>query len=337
MEAILKRGVLTRVFSVVTILWGILAFRHNFMLNAQSPVSWITVRDTREEAFSIEVPKGWKISGGMFRYAIAYPRPHINMISPDGKTTVRVGDATIPNYSTPNPWIPAKFAGQDSVAPYPTGDVFATKYGQARFSTMCQSVQVKESHPKTPKYHQPGQGMVRVTGGETNFTCTANGQPMAGYVYAETLLVGTGGPNSKWYVVALGSYLAPAAQAEAAGDILKHSGDSIALNPEWVTMQNRLVAAATRINLQTAQHTMDDIAKTNARQAQWSKNMRQQTDNFNDILNGVTLIRDPTSGVVREVPTMGGGPIWIDPHNDVVVNSALSPGSAFHPLTPISR
>jgi hypothetical protein len=31
--------------------------------------SWVTVRDTREKAFSIQVPQGWKTYGGLFRFS----------------------------------------------------------------------------------------------------------------------------------------------------------------------------------------------------------------------------------------------------------------------------
>jgi hypothetical protein len=31
-------------------------------------MSWVTMRDTREKAFSIQVPQGWKTYGGLFRF-----------------------------------------------------------------------------------------------------------------------------------------------------------------------------------------------------------------------------------------------------------------------------
>src|ERR1700722_15599215 len=32
-------------------------------------LSWVTVRDTREKAFSIQVPQDWKTYGGLFRFS----------------------------------------------------------------------------------------------------------------------------------------------------------------------------------------------------------------------------------------------------------------------------
>jgi hypothetical protein len=154
---------------------------------------------------------------------------------------------------------------------------------------------------------------------------------MTGYVYAETMLVKFVGPTANWYVVALASYLAPVAQARTAGELLKHVADSIVLNPEWVAKQKQLVALATRINYGTAAANVQATNEMNARQEQWKKMMRGETANFNDILNGLTFTRDPTTGVEREVPTGPGGQKWIDNQNNVA-SGAMQPGPAYHPL-----
>lgn len=333
MEAIVRRNAFIGLFVIAVVVGAILALNHPSMLNAESPVSWVTVRDTREQAFSIDVPKGWKIYGGMFRFGMVNARPFVDMTSPDGKSNIRVGDATIPGYSTPSPWIPRQ---TPNVAPYPSGGVFSKKYGQARFGTMCQSLQVLQSHAMTPKYHQPGQGMVRTTGGEAVFTCSDKGQAMAGCVYAETLLVGTGGPNSQWYVVALGSFLAPVDKSQAAGEMLKHSGESLRLNLEWAKMEQQLVDQETdRINNAT-RASMAMGAAQRDHQAKIMGMQQQQNDSFNDVINGVTFTRDPQTGQTREVQTLQGGPKWVNGRG-TVVDSAMSPGPAFHQLEVISR
>jgi hypothetical protein len=301
-------------------------------------VAWVTLRDSREQAFSIQVPQGWKVAGGMFRYKIVYPRPTVDMTSPDGMTNVRVGDATIPNYQTPNlnPYLP-KTAGGPPVANYAAGDVFAGKYGQARFGSMCQSLQLKSSQTEQPKYSQQVQGYVQATAGIANFSCTLNGKPMTGYVYAETMLVkGAFGQPSTWYVTALGSYLAPAAQAQAASAILQYSASTLTMNPNWTAWQKYLVAMGTRINLNTAQKTKEATDAMNAREAQWRKMMAGETDDFNDILNGTTFTLDPTTGQQYEVPTGPGGQKWMDDQNHVA-SAAMQPGPAYHALQTIGH
>src|ERR1035441_619868 len=91
-EAKMKRNLLVDLILVSVILAVALAFRRGSGLFAEGGVSWITVRDTREQAFSIDVPKGWKTYGGMFRFSSVDARPFVDMTSPDGKTNIRVGD-----------------------------------------------------------------------------------------------------------------------------------------------------------------------------------------------------------------------------------------------------
>jgi hypothetical protein len=64
-------------------------------------VAWTSWQDPNEQAFTVEVPKGWTIKGGAFRIGYSDVRPMVDMISPDGKTEVRLGDVAIPPYAIP--------------------------------------------------------------------------------------------------------------------------------------------------------------------------------------------------------------------------------------------
>jgi hypothetical protein len=299
-------------------------------------VEWTTMRDGREQAFSIQVPKGWNVNGGLFRYRIAYPRPTVDMTSPDGKTTVMVGDATIPNYQTPVSYrMPGGQQGPP-VEPYASGDVYAGKYGLARFKSMCQSVELKGSEPEQPKFSK-SNGYVQSTAGQATFSCTLNGEPMTGYVYAETMLVkGMYLQPSNWYVMALGSYLAPAGQAQQAGDILEHAGTTIKYNPEWTAFQNWITSQGTKILITIANITKQNTEAMDEHQKQWSKMMAGETDDFNDILTGTTFVQNNATGQTYEVATGQGGQKWMN-SQQTVVTSAMQPGGDFVPLTAISH
>jgi hypothetical protein len=302
-------------------------------------VAWVTVRDARELAFSISVPQGWKVVGGMFRYRIAYPRPIVDMTSPDGMTNVRVGDNTIPNYQNPNPnpYLPKVPNNFTPVAVYTSGQVFAQKYGLDRFGAMCQGIQVTGSQTSQPKYSQQVPGYVQASAGSANFSCTMNGQAMAGYVYAETMQVGANRMMpANWYETALGSWLAPAAQAQNASAILTYSTGSMVMNPDWAAWQNFLVAQATKINLITAAKTKQATAEMDAREAQWRQMMAGEVDDFNDILTGTTFGMDPATGQPVEIPTGNGGPEWMDGQNNVQ-SAAMQPGPAYQQVQPMSH
>jgi len=300
-------------------------------------VSWETVRDNREHAFSLDVPRGWKTYGGLFRFSLIDARPFVDMTSPDGKINVRVGDASVPPYSTPKNGFAQVRAIQLRQSPYVTGDQFAVKYGQMRFGHMCQGLQLTRSQVKQPKFGAAGQGAMRTTAGEAVFSCNVNGQPTTGYVYAETFIVGYGGPIANWSVVALGSVFAPTDQAMAAVQLLTHAGQSLVMNPAWSQMQRGFENLVAQQNMVQAMATIRRTAQMNADQQRVIQNMGHEQDNFNDIINGVALKRDPTTGQEYEVPLGTGGSQWIDPGTNLVVETALSPGAGFNQLETISR
>jgi|SRR5450631_1574921 hypothetical protein len=293
-------------------------------------VNWVTVRDTREKAFSIQVPQGWKTFGGLFRFSTIDARMIVDMTSPDGLTNLRMGDSSVPQYRVPGPFLPPG----PGVAAYAAGNVYAAKYGQARFASMCQGLQLTKSDAMPPKYHPAGGGMSRTTGGEAFFSCTKNGAPMSAYVYAETTLMGPGGPGSSWLVVALGSSIAPAEQAAAASAMLEHSGESLMMNPAWIGMQNQLNNMAIR---QIDASTQATIAATNVAVAhQQAMISALQNDSFNDVINGVQQMQDTSTGQHYVTPLGTGKSQWA--YGDkAVVESGLSPGPGFNQLTPVNH
>ena len=294
-------------------------------------VSWITVRDPREQGFSIDVPKGWKTYGGLFRFSNTDVRMLVDSTSPDQAVNLRIGDSMVPPYQVPGPFV----RPGPGVAAYASGQVFSTKYGQARFSSLCTGVKVTKSDAVPPKYHSPGSGLIHVTGGEAYFTCTRNGAPMSAYVYSETQLVGNGAPPSNWTVVALASVLAPTAQGTASGALLAKMGGSLAMNPQWTAMQQNLDnQAIAQLNANTAA-TIQRTQAENQREQGIMAASDAQEQNFDDVINGVAYTVNPATGQTQTVPLGNGAASWVD--GGTMVQSAMSPGAGFTQLQTISR
>jgi hypothetical protein len=304
---------------------------------AAQQASWVTMRDNREQAFSLEVPRGWKTYGGLFRFSLIDARPFVDMTSPDGKVNVRIGDASVPPYSAPKNGFAQVRAMQLRQSPYVTGDQFAVKYGQARFRSMCQGLRLDRSQAKQPHFNSASGGSMRVTAGEAVFSCSVNGQPTTGYVYAETFIVGYGGAIGNWSVVSLGSVFAPTDRAMDAVKMLVHSAQTEVFNPQWAQMQHGFENMVARSNMAQAMATIRQTAAMNADQQRVIHNMDHEQPNFNDIINGVQLTRDPATGQEYETPLGQGGPQWIDPSRNGVVESGLSPGAGYGQLQTISR
>ena len=67
-----------------------------------SALVWTRFEDPFEQSFSLEVPKGWTVRGGLFRMGYSDERPMVDLLSPDGFVNVRLGDLAIPTYALPN-------------------------------------------------------------------------------------------------------------------------------------------------------------------------------------------------------------------------------------------
>src|SRR5579871_2380356 len=117
-----------------------------------SAVSWTQFADPFEHAFSLQVPQGWTIQGGLFRMGFSDERLMVNMRSPDGKIEIRFGDISVPSYTPPNQFHMREGAVYDLgaqaqmvVAHYRTGPEFAVLYAHARFAHTCKNPQAPPS------------------------------------------------------------------------------------------------------------------------------------------------------------------------------------------------
>jgi hypothetical protein len=296
---------------------------------ASGHAQWVTVVDSREQAFSVEVIKGWQTHGGLFRFSSIDARAMVDMTSPDGKTNLRLGDAAIP--ADPRPVGRTGGARGGGI----TGEYFAVKYGSARFAQLCQSLKLEKSAEKKPHQviNQPGQ---RTTAGEATFSCTVNGTPTTAYVYAETFIVGSE-PLAIWQLIGLGSFITPTDRVNETVQQLLHQYGTYAINPAWVAIQNRLNQQQAQKNMNNAFATIRETERLNQYQHMMIDNMVHEEESMDDIINGVAVKVDPSTGKKYEVPLGKGGPQWVENNSNRVVNSALAPGAGFAQLQQSDR
>jgi len=159
--------------------------------------SWTVFQDPAEQAFSLQVPTGWKITGGLYRFGPLDPRAMVDMVSPNGKTDIRFGDYHVPPFATlsttmrqlgwreGHPYSPRNMA-QQIVANYRPGWVFADLYGQGRFSSGCTRLNLKSMRKVNPVH--PSGPYMTTTAGEVVYTCDSSSGPKLAYVFAETQL-----------------------------------------------------------------------------------------------------------------------------------------------------
>jgi len=297
---------------------------------------WTTFQDPAEQAFQIQVPKGWKITGGTYRFGKLDPRIMIDMVSPDGKTNVRIGDYHVPPFA---PLVPTMISlgwreghpyspngvAQEIVANYRPGWVFADLYGQGRFSSMCRHLGLKSMKQQTPVHSAAPN--TTITAGDVVYSCDSADGPQIAYVFAETQFYRMQS-NGTWLVSWLYSFIAPQNRAQDALKIALQSLSTITINPQWEYRQLQLNGAAGDAAMAEFRKAMSDIHADYERRSAASQS---QFDSMDRAIRGVDLTVDPVDGKQREVGIGTGGAHWINGLGDVI-NSPDQPGPDSHRL-----
>ncbi len=322
-------------------------------LSSAPDVKWVKFQDPYEHAFTIDVPAGWTVKGGLFRLGYSDYRPMLDLQSPDGNINIRSGDVAIPSYTFPSQYHQKEgeiydlgAQAQMVVARYHTGQEFAGLYALTHFKTLCQTLTPQDADQSSP-VHEPEVANTKTTTGAIAYRCdsgtSAKVSSRAAYVYARSSVV----QEAIWQVTTLVSYLAPPEQVPLVRNILMHASQSFQLDPQWIEHQKQMDADGLKYQVERqrqrraalTQQVRQFEASMQAMRNQVSAFARQQNaqarqvESFTNILTGITPTIDPLSGETRNVWTGPKSGYWVNGQG-TVVNSNLSPGAGFHPLTP---
>jgi hypothetical protein len=223
-------------------------------------------RDPKERMFELDVPDGWTVEGGLFRYGPADARTEVHAVSPDGRIRASVGDATLPPYALPTPSLEEAglregmeydpgFGTKYVVRRYETGAQYARDYAVRRLSPGMRGLTNWESRDRPAAseaiqeiYEDGGTVFEQVSIGDVTFSGTTSTGPLSGYCLAATMRSGVPGvTGGVWTVNLLYSYTAPPEREAEARTVLRRMAASFRLNPEWVAAQQGLAAPLTRI------------------------------------------------------------------------------------------
>lgn len=314
-------------------------------------VAWTQFQDPFEHAFSVEVPQGWTVRGGLFRLGYSDERPMVDMRSPDGSVEIRLGDVAIPSYA-----LPSQFHNREGeiydlgaqaqlvVARYRTGPEFAVLYAHARFAADCRQPQPDAGVGdfSVPNYVPPGASPVPQSPGQIAYRCeTASGTKVA-FAYAKTAE-----SQGIWQITTLVSFLAPPDKVALAKSIALHSARSFQLSSAWIEYQKQMDAEGLAYQRMRQQGRRQQIAaqvqqfeaRMQAMQNQVNAFERRQAmqagqvQDFTNALNGITPTTDPLTGEHRDVWTGPKANYWVNGLGQVV-NSTNAPSGNWHQLQP---
>lgn len=315
-------------------------------------MAWTTFQDPFEQAFSLEVPQGWKVRGGLFRMGFSDERPMVDLLSPDGRINVRLGDVSIPTYTSPSPnhtreGEPYDLGAQAQlvVARYRTGPEFAVMYSHVRFYQDCHDAagDAGDLGFTVPDYIPVEGPAPKSSAGAIAYHCGSGANERIAFAYAKTAQMG-----ALWGVPAMGSFLSPPDKVAVAKAVLLHCAQTFKLIPAWIEKQKQMDAYALQYQRARQQQRMQALAqqvqqfeaKMQAMRAQVSSFERHQqaqadqVTSFTQALRGVTPTIDPFTGEAKEVWTGQSSSYWENGRGDVVNSVNAPPGNWVHmPVT----
>jgi hypothetical protein len=336
-----------------TILFSLVLFAQPISVRGatSSNVAWTTFQDPVETAFTLDVPQGWTVKGGLFRLGFSDARPMVDLASPDGQTNIRLGDAAIPSYFVPNQLHSTEgqiydlgAQAQMIVAKYRSGADYAKLYALAHFTRVCKTLTPQSADWAPPVQDYIPQQVVpaQSSAGQIAYRCnSAAGQRIA-YAYAKTSLF-----HGLWQVTTLASFLAPPNGADRARSFLLRCSQSFHLTPAWIQHQQNMDAQGLEYQrARQLQRTMALSQQVQEFEAQMRTLRNQvnaferrqgaqasQVNSWGNTLTGITPTTDPLNGTTRDVWTGPKSGYWMNGLGEVM-NSNLSPGAGWHPLQP---
>ena len=324
-------------------------------MNAALPPAVDIIRvkfeDPFEQAFTVEVPQGWTVRGGLFRLGYSDYRPMIDLVSPDGSINIRSGDVAVPTYFLPTPTHPRDgevtdlgAQAQGIYAKYRTGKDYAGLYALTHFKTVCKTLTPEQVDQAPPgkKDSNAAPESPQNSSGAIGYRCDSSGKSRDAYVYARTVL-----SSNLWQVKALISYIAPADQVAQVRSIIMHLSETFQVNPKWVEYQKQMDDQGLQYQVQRQQQRRAALAQQVQQFEAKMQGMRNQVNAFEhhqaaqaaqveswgNTLTGLTPTVDPLSNETRLVRTGPNNGYWINGQG-TVVNSNVSPGAGFHELQP---
>ena len=262
-------------------------------------VGW---REPQEMAYTMSVPQGWRISGGIQRQDVTHYTDGTQSMSPDGASVVRQGDTRVRSCTVPGPGAASMPNGGrfEGFCALQSGSQFASGYLQmlARdlgIALRPNGVQMVDRPDLAQQADEMPRSMglgVQSSAVEVRFSGTRNGAPVAGALMARTTLFrSVQGQNFLLGTQTFGvrGFAGPPEQFGMLARLTGAMAASIRINPTWwaQTQQiNRQVADAT---LATMRHQAESQQRSFWERMDASDRRR---DAVNDILGGTVRLSD---------------------------------------------
>ncbi len=215
----------------------------------------VSFTDPEERAFSLQVPRGWKVDGRLNRKNALNVSPCVRMVSPDSRTHFFFGDPNLFTYAELDEWSRWMGMREGQFVPgyentmvylhYRTGQQYAMEYAQNTGKNFggYQQISVRSETRKTreiasrPQQQQLSMMGARAvpTGGVVTFRCGPNGE-FTGKVIAVTNLIESMA-GKMWTVEYLAGYVTAEQDVQAVEALFQQVLESFRSDQKWEARQ----------------------------------------------------------------------------------------------------
>jgi len=306
-------------------------------------VSFEQWTEPHESAFTTEVPQGWHVIGGSYRFAPVDVRTQVSVVSPDGSIVVQNGAAKLTTFALPGPSSQMRglHNGQQynvngltyTVMPYWSGSQLAKEFAELKLKKDHPGLEITSTKERPDleefvnRKLQAAGGGGNASTGETDFRFNDHGRELVGACVGTTIQIGRGG-SAIW--LAFPSYIiAPADEMDTAWKVWQRLILGRKDNPEWTSKQHEITERFNQMVMQNHEAVMQQL------QQQYQQASRNLDENFrvmDNIINGEEDVRNPNTGATAKVAA-GSNYYWGRADGAVVgTNTYNPPDINFTPL-----
>jgi hypothetical protein len=297
-------------------------------------------QEPHELAYTMQVPEGWRIAGGLTRLDASHARSGVEIASPDGQAVLRFGDPRLATCTVPGQGMASMpSSGGLNLCRYQTGRQAGELYLQRTLAREwgVEGLQVISSADRPDLSQAADRGpaqfglQVKNAFAEIHFRGTRRGAPVEGALLANTQFMASAqGQNVVLgtYATDVNGFLAPPGRVPELAAISGQVVASTRWSVEWYQREQRIGADLARRTL-----AMMHAQGEEQQRAFWARMdaSDRRREAVNDILGGTVRLSDG-EGHVYDAKA-GSNYYFIDPNearragrpNDSVVGSDLYP------------
>ncbi len=310
-------------------------------------LQWVAWRDPAEAAFTVPVPRGWNVQGGLQRPNVLAWQPEVVVTSPDGTASVRMGDGRLELFAVPYALpmvggLPAgtkpSFAGGEFSDYLPGARFLAEYYIPRRFGQVAglQGADLPDlarqafglQPPPTPMQGRADAGTVRFELGPLG------DRRIAQYVATTHLILpppGISGGAGNWYVGLLHGYVCRPEREALAQAVLTGMANGFRWDVNWYARQVQIDIGNAKVTVAGIEELNRISADTNRLRA---AGMDAAQRPLVQAAAGVTEVRDAAGNTYR-VPVAGHQNYYlVERTGQIVATDADLPPYEFRELMP---